>query len=147
MLIPRCTLPRVTVMEDPLSPEEHLKLGLAYEERGDYENAIKEYRDVGEKLPLSCLFLANIYFVKKNYRMAEEQYKIAIREMPENPRPYNNLAWLYKSEGTNLDEAEALARRAVELASEEEKAAYLDTLEKILKANSLKDKAPSGLKR
>jgi hypothetical protein len=55
--------------------------------------------------------------------------------MPEDPRAYNNLAWLYYEQNSNdLQKAEHLARKALDLASPDHRAAYLDTLEKILLA-------------
>lgn len=39
-----CSLPRVIVLKDSLTPEEHLTLGIAYEKRGELAPAIKEYK-------------------------------------------------------------------------------------------------------
>lgn len=129
-----CSLPRIIVLGDPLSPEEHLKLGTAYESKGEYDLAVAEYKAASRRLPLAHLFLGNVFFLQRNYAAAEEEYRRAIRELPENPRPYNNLAWLYYTEGIKLEEAETLARRAVALAPPGEDGPYRDTLEQILKA-------------
>ncbi|MEN6466234.1 MAG: hypothetical protein ABFD62_13750, partial [Syntrophaceae bacterium] len=45
-----CTMPRIIVLKDPLTPEEHLDLGYAYEQKKEYEMAIKEYEAAAKKL-------------------------------------------------------------------------------------------------
>jgi tetratricopeptide (TPR) repeat protein len=124
------------VLGDPLSPEEHLKLGVAYEHKAEYDLAAAEYKSASKSLPLARLFLGNVFFLQRNYTAAEEEYRRAITELPDNPRPYNNLAWLYYTQGIKLEEAETLARRAVALAPPGEDGPYRDTLEQILKARA-----------
>jgi tetratricopeptide (TPR) repeat protein len=141
-----CSLPRIVVLGDPLSPEEHLKLGTAYESKGEYDLAVAEYKAASRKVPLARLFLGNVYFLQKNYDAAEGEYRRAVEELPENPRPYNNLAWLYYTQGIKLEEAENLARRAVALAPPGEDGPYRDTLEHILKARAGAE-TPSAIQR
>ena len=131
-LICSCSLPRVAIIEDPLSPEEHLKLGMAYEKKGDFEHAIKEYQAAVKQYPIAHLYLGNIHFKENQIELAEKNYQKAIRKIPDNPRPFNNLAWLYYTQRKNMHEAEKLARRALALAPTEEKAVYRDTLDRIL---------------
>ena len=129
-----CSLPRIIVLEDPLTPEEHLQLGLAYENDGAQAAAEREYRAAAGKLPLAHLYLGNLYFTQRDWTAAESHYRRAIRALPDNPEPYNNLAWLYYVRGENLDEAESLARRAVELAPPDRKTPFQDTLAHVLRA-------------
>ncbi len=129
-----CAMPRIIILDDPLSPEEHLKLGMAYEKNGEFDLALREYKEASEEIPQARLFLGNIYFLQKDYASAEREYEQAIAVIPDNPRPYNNLAWLYYTQGNKLDEAEALARRAVELAPKGKDSAYRDTYERIVQA-------------
>ena len=56
-------------------------------------------------------------------------YKKAIKKTGD-PRAYNNLAWLYCLKEMKLDEAEGLARKAVELSPDAQD--FKDTLEKII---------------
>jgi len=118
------------VLDDPLSPEEHLNLGVTYEKNGELDNALKEYQVASKKLPVAYLYMGNIYFQKDEFDEAESCYKKAIKKEPENADAYNNLAWLYFIERKNLDEAERLVSKAIEL-NPAKKNIYHDTLDKI----------------
>lgn len=125
-----CALPRIIVLDDPLSPDEHLNLGVTYEKKGELENALKEYKTASKKLPVAYLYIGNIYFQKEEFDEAESFYKKAISKDPQNADAYNNLAWLYFIKRENLDEAERLTFKAIEL-NPAKKNIYQDTLEKI----------------
>jgi len=125
-----CSLPRIIFLDDPLDPEEHLNLGVTYEKSGELDNALREYEKASGKLPLAYLYMGNIYFLKHEYNEAEAYYRKTIRECPKNADAYNNLAWLYFSRNENLDEAELLALKAIEL-DPAKKENYSDTLTKI----------------
>jgi len=125
-----CSLPRIIVLDDPLSPEEHLNLGVTYEKRGELENALREYRKASKKLPLAYLYMGNVHFQRNEFNEAEFYYKKVIEKDPVNADAYNNLAWLYCIKRENLDDAEELAIRAIEL-NPSKKTIYTDTLEKI----------------
>ena len=129
-LVSACSLPRIIFLDDPLSPEEHLNLGVTYEKKGELDNALKEYGKASKQLPLAYLYMGNIYFQKHNYDEAEDYYKKAIKKCPKNADAYNNLAWLYFSKNEKLDEAERLALRAIEL-DPARKDNYSDTLSRI----------------
>ncbi len=125
-----CALPRIFVLEDPLSPEEHLNLGVAYEMNGELVNALEEYKKASEKLPLAYTYMGNIYFQKGDFNNAEVYYKKAIEEEPNSADAYNNLAWLYYMEKKNLNDAEELVLKALQL-NPSKQDIYQDTLEKI----------------
>ena len=140
LFVTSCALPRIIILEDPLTPEEHINLGVAYEKKGELDNALKEYKEASNKLPSAYLYMGNIYFQKNELDEAERYYKKAIKKDSRNADAYNNLAWLYYTKKENLDEAEALALKAIEL-NPLKKEAYQDTLEKIraLKSQKAKD--------
>jgi tetratricopeptide (TPR) repeat protein len=125
-----CSLPRIIILKDPLTPEEHLNLGVAYEKKGELDQAIAQYRLAAKKLPLAYHHMGNAYFQKKEWAEAERYYKKAIKKDPKNADAHNNLAWLYYVNHENLDLAESLALKAVELTPSKWNV-YKDTLEKI----------------
>ncbi len=128
-----CSFPRVIILKDPLTPEEHLTLGVTYEQQGDFDNAIKEYSLAAKKLPGAFLYLGNAHFQKKEWKKAEDYYRLAIEKDPDNADAHNNLAWLYYTRREKLDEAETLARKALQL-NPGKGDIYRDTLEKIREA-------------
>jgi tetratricopeptide (TPR) repeat protein len=130
LLLSGCTSPRIVVVKDPLTPEEHLNLGVAYEKNGDFDNAIKEYELAAKKQPIAYLYLGNVHFQKKEWAQAEHDYKKAIEIDPNSADAHNNLAWLYYSQGEKLDDAERLAIQAITLNPSKEHI-YRDTLDKI----------------
>lgn len=130
LVLSGCAFPRIVVLEDPLTPEEHLDLGVAYEKNGEFGNAIKEYKLAAKKLPVAYLYLGNAHFHNNEFNEAEQCYKLAIRKEVLNADVYNNLAWLYYVKEENLNEAESLALKALEL-NPSKSNVYGDTLEKI----------------
>lgn len=136
-----CSFPRIIILKDPLTPEEHLNLGLAYEKQGEFEPAIKEYTAAAKKLPLAYLYLGNVHFQKKDLGKAEEYYKKAIKNDPRNADAHNNLAWLYYTKKENLEQAEHLALKAIELNPSKENI-YRDTLEKIREMKKTAPRSP-----
>jgi tetratricopeptide (TPR) repeat protein len=129
-----CTMPRIMIISDPLTAEEHLQLGIAYEKKGEFDNAIREYEAAEKKTPRAYYYLGNAYFQKREFGKAEFYYKNAINKEASNADAYNNLAWLYCVQGKNLIEAEGLALKAMEL-NPAKKDTYEDTLERIRKLN------------
>ena len=62
LVLAGCYLPRVTVMDDPLSSQEHLQLGLSYEKQGEYALAEGQYEQAADALPEAWLYLGNLHF-------------------------------------------------------------------------------------
>ena len=124
-----CSMPKIFVLRDPLTPEEHITLGLSYERNGEYDAALNEYKTALKKLPIASLYIGNICFQHNDYTEAEKAYKVAVSKT-DDPRAHNNLAWLYYISGRNLVEAEMHARRAVELSPDNQD--FMDTLIKIV---------------
>jgi tetratricopeptide (TPR) repeat protein len=103
---------RIMVLADPLTPEEHIQLGVSYESRGELDAAIDHYVIAAQELPLAHLYIGNVYFLKNEPARAENHYLKVIEHDPENTDAMNNLAWLYYTERKNLDTAAKLARDA-----------------------------------
>lgn len=124
-----CAMPHIAVHDDPLSGAEHLKLGMAYESKGEPDRAAAEYKMALRSEPLARLYLGNVFFGQGRLGDAETEYRAALERLPNNPEVMNNLAWLLLTRKRNLDEAQDLAERAVSRApSAAAKTAYLDTL-------------------
>jgi tetratricopeptide (TPR) repeat protein len=141
LLFSGCSLPRIIILKDPLTPEEHLNLGVAYEKQGEFEAAIKEYTAAAKKLPRAYLYLGNVHFEKKDLEKAEAYYRKAIKNDPRNADAHNNLAWLYYTKKENLEEAEVLALKAIDLNPAQE-TIYRDTLGKIREMKKTVPRSP-----
>lgn len=129
-----CSLPRIVVHDDPLSSAEHLQLGQAYEAKGEADAAAREYELAARHLPAARLYLGNVRFGQGRLDEAESAYRTVISTVPDNAEAYNNLAWLLYTREKNLDEAETLAARAVEMAPG--RAEFADTLEQVRRARA-----------
>lgn len=109
-------LPQVRVLHDPLTPEEHVTLGLTYEVQGHRDLAAREYRTALTQsagyVP-ALIGLGNVAFAEGELEESETYYRQALAASPEHPGANNNLAMLYLAKGTGLDEAERLALRAL----------------------------------
>ena len=134
-------LPKVYEYHDPLTPQEHLALGVSYESEGNADLAIAEYKKVIEsKAPgqsvTARVFLGNVYAGLEQYDAAEQYYRAALSLDPHRGQALNNLAALYVKQGRLLNQAENLARTAVARAEGEnqsrEKGIYLETLGEVL---------------
>ena len=118
--------PQIVIHDDPLTPEEHLKLGMAYESNKETERAVAEYELAARKVPLAYLYLGNALVGMGKLAEAEDAYRAGQKQMPDNTEVLNNLAWLLYTRKKALPEAEKLAARAVSL--EPGRAAFKDTL-------------------
>lgn len=129
------TFPKIIVPHDPLTPKEHINLGLAYQKNGEINHAIDEFKTAAKKLPDAYVYLGNLYFKKNDTDKAEKFYRKAINGNSDLGDAYNNLAWLYYTKRENLDEAQSLAQKAVDI--NPDNPTYQDTLKKINKLRTL----------
>lgn len=130
-------MPQIVVLNDPLTAEEHLQLGLIYEQKGLIDEALKQYEEASKNDARGYLLAANLYLKQSKYNEAEDYYRKAIRKDNKLADAYNNLAWLYFIRGENLNEAEQLVMKAIELGRENQDRVkiYEDTLIKIRAKN------------
>lgn len=130
LLVTSCaSLPRIIVFNDPLTPQEHINLGLAYQKDGETDHATAEFKTAAKKFPDAYVYLGNLYFENNDMEKAEKYYRKAIAEKAGLGDAYNNLAWLYFTKNENLEEAKSLAQKAV--AINPDNPTYKDTLNKI----------------
>ena len=129
-----CSLPKIIILHDPLTPEEHNNLGKIYEAQGKPDLAAQQYREAlakeGKYVP-SLLLLGDLSYRTKNYPEAEAVYKRAIRLQPENGDVYNNLCWVYLDQHIGIEKAEDLIKTAMRV-TPGHRAYYADTLGVIL---------------
>jgi tetratricopeptide (TPR) repeat protein len=123
-------LPKVIVLEDPLSAEEHVTLGVAYERKGEPESAAREYERALRKEPgyfRARVNLGNVRLAQERYGEARQEYLAALALRPADPEATNNLAWAAIRSGG--DREDALRRMEAVLAGPERGSPpLLDTL-------------------
>jgi tetratricopeptide (TPR) repeat protein len=101
-------VPKIIVLEDPLSADEHLTLGVAYERKGELDLAAREYEAALKKDPASFqarFNLGNVRLAQKRYGAAREEYLEALELRPADPEATNNLAWAAIISGKNREDA------------------------------------------
>jgi len=125
-----CSFPKIIIINDPLSVEEHNNLGRIYESQGKLELAGQQYQAALKKDPKSApslLLFGDLSYRTKKYSEAGSAYTRALKLQPENGDIYNNLAQVHLEQNSEIAKAEDLVRKALTL-SPEHRAYYLDTL-------------------
>lgn len=121
LLLWGCSMPRIIVLNDPLDAHQHNDLGVAYELRGDFDLASREYRraaelDTGWALPLTNL--GNLAARKSDWQEAASYYQEAMARQPGNAETMNNLAWVLTKAG-HPQQALFWAQQAVTAAADD----------------------------
>jgi Tfp pilus assembly protein PilF len=134
LLLAGCSLPKIIVLHDPLSAEEHVKLGGIYDSQGKTGLAREQYRFAVKMAPENVRawsLLGDSAYREKDFPEAEKAYGKALDLDPTNGDLRNNLAWVYVQQDKKLGKAQDLVMRALELAPDH-RPYYLDTLGVIL---------------
>jgi Tfp pilus assembly protein PilF len=122
--------PQLAARHDPLTETDRLKVGMVYEENGEWERALAEYKAVlqeNQQHLHALINTGNVYAQLRQYQEAEEYYRKALLLDPNHPMANNNLAWILTVEGVHLAEAEALIGMA--MSSDPNRwSVYFDTL-------------------
>lgn len=101
---------------DPLSAEDHFRLGAAFEAHGLPNDALKHYQRAAKLDPADAevwVALGNLKFRGGDYAAAEDDYRRALDRSPYHAGAQNNLALAYLAQNKNLKEAELLAKAAL----------------------------------
>jgi len=113
------------------------------EREGRLDEAAERYRLILERHPDSVRAWVNLGNVRSRQGQttgAERAYRRALDLAPDDTDALNNLAWLLLQNGSGLEEAESLARRAAAQPGPD-RPEILDTLARILSAQGRCDQA------
>lgn len=130
LMLSGCSLPQIIVLHDPLSADEHVKLGGIYDSQGKTALARDQYRFAVKQAPENIRawsLLGDSAFRLKEYPEAEKAYGKALDLDPKSGDLLNNLAWVYIQQDKRLGEAQELVQAALEHAPDR-RPYYLDTL-------------------
>jgi len=126
-----CSLPRIIILNDPLDARQHNDLGVAYQQRGEPDLALREYERAARLEPQWArpwINSGNVLAEQEQWRQAAKSYRQALRREAGNDEAMNNLAWvLLKAEKPQ----EALAWVDKAVAANPNEPAYHDTLAEI----------------
>jgi tetratricopeptide (TPR) repeat protein len=104
-------------------------LGEVYFWHRDFESAEKVYRMILELSPQDAqahFYLGIVYEEQKKTKEATEEFRAAVNIDPEYAEALNSLGYIYAEQGINLDEAQTLIKKALEL--DFNNPAYIDSL-------------------
>jgi Flp pilus assembly protein TadD len=107
---------QIVVLHDPLTASEHNDLGVAYETHGQRDLAAREYHKalrLDPHLVRARVNLGNIEAANGRWSKAEACFRRALADSATDWDAMNNLAVALLRQGRRLDEARALAERAV----------------------------------
>lgn len=98
MGISACSLPRITVLSDPLTAAEHNDLGVSYEASREWGRALAAYAEAAAKdrswdQPL--INEGNVHASMGDWKEASVSYRRALRRNPDNSEAMNNLAYAH----------------------------------------------------
>jgi tetratricopeptide (TPR) repeat protein len=96
----------------------HFNLGLAFRQKGYYNDALREYRmgmERGEDRLLTLQAMAEVHLLKRDHAAAHDLYAALTREQPDSPKLWNEFGVVLHQLGRAVD-AVAAYHRALELA-------------------------------
>ena len=131
LLVAGCALPKIVILDDPLTAQQHNDLGVAYEEKGDFALAEREYEKALKKnreWVIPYLNLGHLYYRQGKLDRAEHILREGLRARGDHPDLLNNLAWVLMEKG-RLEHAQSLVDKAIAIEDKEE---YRDTRREIL---------------
>jgi tetratricopeptide (TPR) repeat protein len=110
------TLPSLVRHRDPLTANDHLRLGESYETQGLQEAALQQYQAAFklQKNNIPALVAwGNLAFLRGDWKTAAQCYRRILRLEPTHAGANNNLAMVDLATGKDLDLAEQRAQMAL----------------------------------
>jgi len=135
LLLSSCALPKIVVMEDKLTAEQHNDLGFVYEQKGIFDLAEKEYLLAVKKRKdwhVPYFNLGNLMFKMGDFNKSENFLRTSLNYNSNNPDVMNNLANALLMQ-SRYREARQMIEHALRIGNKKE---YLDTLDTIEKRES-----------
>jgi Flp pilus assembly protein TadD len=123
----------LVILHDPLTAIEHNDLGVVYESGGQLDLAAKEYKHalrLDSHLAGARFNLGNVEAANGRWSSAEKCYRRALSDSSTDIDAMNNLAIALLRQWRRLDEARALAERAVAAGGERD-SLYRATLDDV----------------
>src|SRR5437867_9138761 len=95
----------------------HYNLGLAFRQKGYYNEALREYRlalERGEDRRLTLQAMAEVHLLKRDFPAALELYETLLREVPDSPKLWNEHGVVLHQAGRS-DDALASYKQAIQV--------------------------------
>ena len=143
-----CSVQRAIMPADPLTAEEHARLGSIYEAQHLNELADQEFKGAlreRSRSTTALVGLGNLAFERGALGDAQDYYNRALAIERDHPGANNNLAMVYLTLGSRLAEAERLALTALNRAGPL-RPYVLDTLAGIYRRQGRERDAQDALK-
>ncbi|MFH0764766.1 MAG: tetratricopeptide repeat protein [Candidatus Omnitrophota bacterium] len=128
--------------------EAYIGLGVLCEMKKDYAGAARNFEKALAIEPLDArlhFYLGVLYEKKKEKRLAVKEFRETIKLDASFSDAYNYLGYMFAEDGLNLDEAEALIKKA--LRAEPDNGAYVDSLGWVYFKKGMYEKALVELER
>jgi tetratricopeptide (TPR) repeat protein len=124
---------RGVIKTDPANVDFNRFIGSMLVQAGKNDEAITHYNSLLERFPnnddiesMAHSSLSAIYVNMEDYAKGEAELEILLKKDPDDAGVNNDLGYLYADQGKNLEQAEAMIRKAVE--ADPTNFAYLDSL-------------------
>lgn len=131
LLLTGCSLPRLVILNDPLDARQHNDLGVSYQQRGEFDLALREYdraAELASDWAQPLINRGNALAAQQLWSDAAADYRRALRREPEQAEAMNNLAWVLLQSG---DLTQALHWADQALRRQPQNPTFLDTLAEI----------------
>jgi tetratricopeptide (TPR) repeat protein len=130
---PALAAARDALKQDPADAQTLSTIGSILVRMGRNDEAIAHFQDMLQRFPnndevilKAHAGLSILYVNMEQYEKGEAELETLLAKFPDDPTVNNDLGYLYADRGKNLEQAEAMIRKAIE--AEPENQAFLDSL-------------------